>query len=85
MWILSFFVMKSYKLSTKMIGIDILHLLLYDVFTKYNTSSSGQGDRKEFPTGGKVRDPPSAADLVICASRNSKTDSKVWMREEKIW
>ena len=36
----------------------------------------------EFPTGGKVRDPPSAADLVICASRNSKTDSKVWMRED---
>ena len=62
--------------------IDRKFYLLYDNSIKIKESSSGQGDLMEFPTGGKVRDPPSAADLVICASRNSKTDSKVWMRED---
>jgi hypothetical protein len=32
---------------------------------KYLESSSGQGDQSEFPTGGIVRDPLLAADLVI--------------------
>ena len=62
--------------------IDRKFYLLYDNSIKITESSSGQGDLTEFPTGGIVRDPPSAADLVICASRNSKTDSKVWMRED---
>ena len=38
--------------------------------------------KAEFPTGGIVRDPPWAADLVTGSIRNSRTDSKVWMREE---
>ena len=44
--------------------------------------SSGQGDRNpwksKFPTGGIVRDP-----LWRLIWWNSKTDSKVWMREER--
>ena len=38
--------------------------------------------KAEFPTGGIVRDPRMAADLVTGSSQNSRTDSKVWMREE---
>lgn len=38
--------------------------------------------KAEFPTGGIVRDPLRAADLVTGTIRNSRTDSKVWMREE---
>ena len=43
--------------------------------------SSGQGDWhvSEFPTGG---DSPRAARLIWC---NSKTDSKVWMIEERCY
>ena len=48
-----------------MILVDSRPYLLYDNLDKHIESSSGQGDLTEFPTGGKVRDPPLAADLVI--------------------
>lgn len=38
--------------------------------------------RVQFPTGGKVRDPPMVAESVTHFV-NSDTDSKVWMREDE--
>ena len=48
-----------------MFFVDSARYLLYDNLDTHIESSSGQGDLTEFPTGGKVRDPPLAADLVI--------------------
>ena len=56
--------------------IDRKFYLLYDNSIKITESSSGQGDLMEFPTGGKVRDPPSAADLVICKAEIPKPTVK---------
>ena len=55
-----------------MFFVDSARYLLYDNLDKHIESSSGQGDLTEFPTGGKVRDPPSAADLVICITEIPK-------------
>ena len=63
-----------------MILVDRCSRLLYDIFNKIQKVLRGRVTEKEFPTGGIVRDPRKAADLVKLQNRQYSLDERRYFK-----